>query len=870
MAPTLRSSSSRIHSRPTTPSDAPIMASTNTSVPESTRPSKQRRTGRNTRETTDPPQNAPEQQDNGGKDWAEPPARVPAPSYVDSPWSGHCDSRNPVLSTMRPLGARPSPADLRKVGLMPKPVAPIIPAKRRSGVESNEPAPQKPKPLIDISAFGTIPIPTSADINVEKLKVAVREALRLAIETDNRPVSRGLLRLWESSGSDPFLLSVLEGVCQGNPGSREKSAFQSVMRAAWDEIKAEEALAQAEEEKEEEEAEVDSMPTVPRARSASSVSSLSSLNTFEDADANGVSAQLSELAPGLKASHAKGKHTRSAGIHKGATDLTARHSMPPITVSSQLKHALEEDDTRSEELDRIDRVKRIKLQTPLPTIVPPESQVRPSHPTDIPTPVRSPTPPFVHPSAPTPPPAPSAAPATSAASVLLGPSTASSGENAESLPESRASSEAGDNRRLTPTMGDDSESEEERPDNDEVCHECNNIGNLLCCDGCTNSYHFSCLKPPLDPNNPPEGDWYCPKCAMRRSFRSLSSKFDQRFGKKEVRDFQLPARIRDHFTGVRVNKKDGQSYEAIVPMPKPKGRRGYRSGTYDDSHLFRTADALGAPIFCFACAGSAASGRPVMQCDVCPLGWHMDCLDPPMAAPPAQVPGSDLAYHNWICPNHAWHDYVYVIKDEEGYDVHRRIRRPKHPRMVDIDVLLSDDEVTQLEEQEEGSIRYRVSEHGLKHTFITQVKRPVNPTGCPPATHTDSADRENEEYKLLKANANKFLQQANADFAKIMSGARAAFPTQTPSVADEPASITISNSRTAAERQAAVNLVEFAQREHIGPPDVSDRMSLLIDQLRANAPEIRPSAETEVASLQALKALIDRRIQDLSAQSQQS
>ncbi|PYH41558.1 putative PHD finger domain protein [Aspergillus saccharolyticus JOP 1030-1] len=840
MAPTLRSSSSRVHSPPTTPFDAPMMASTNTSVPEATRSSKQRRTGINSRSATAPPQNAPEQQDNGSKEWAEPLARAPAPSYADSPWSNHCDSRNPVLNTMRPLGTRPSPADLRKVGLMPKTIPPIIPAKRRSGVESNEPAPQKASPLVDISAFATLPIPTSAHVDVEKIKVAVREALRLATETENRPVSRGLLRLWESCLDDPFALSVLEGVCQGNPGSREKSAFQTIMRAAWDEVKAEEARAQAE--AIQEGTETDSVPIVPRARSASSVSSLSSVNTFEDVDAGAAAAQVPGLAPGSKVPRAKAKHTRSAGLSKGATDLTARHSMPPTTVSTQVKHALEEDEVQSEELDRIDRIKRIKLQTPLPTIIPTESQVRPLQPTDIPTPGRSPTPPFAHPSAPTPPPFLSDRPAPQADLVT----SASLGETADNLPDSRASSEAGDNRRLTPTMVD---TEDERPDNDEICHECNNSGNLLCCDGCTNSYHFSCLKPPLDPNNPPEGDWYCPKCAMRRSFRSITSKFDQRYGgKKEVKDFQLPPRIRDHFTGVRVNKKDSQSYEAIVPMPKPKGRRGYRNGTYDDPHLFRTVDALGAPIFCFACAGNAASGRPIIQCDVCPLSWHLDCLDPPMAAPPAQVPGSDLAHHNWICPNHAWHDYVYAIKDEEGYDVYKRIRRPKHPRMVDIDVLLSDDEITQMEDQEEGSVRYRVSEQGIKHTFISQVKR------------------ENVEYQLLKANANKFLEHATAEYDKLIADARAALPPPQPLLADEDASTTISNSRTVAERQAAANLLEFAQQEHLASPDAGDRMSLLIDQLRANAPEIRPSAETEIASLQALKDLIDRRVRDLAAQ----
>lgn len=51
---------------------------------------------------------------------------------------------------------------------------------------------------------------------------------------------------------------------------------------------------------------------------------------------------------------------------------------------------------------------------------------------------------------------------------------------------------------------------------------------------------------------------------------------------------------------------------------------------------------------CFVCIPSHRSCRlaPLIQCDYCPLLFHMDCLDPPLTALPAG---------KWMCPNHVEH-----------------------------------------------------------------------------------------------------------------------------------------------------------------------------------------------------------------------
>ncbi|GLB18140.1 hypothetical protein AtubIFM61612_008031 [Aspergillus tubingensis] len=839
MAPNLRSSSHAWsnNSRPSTPLGAPTTASTASSLTDSTRPRKQRRTGWNSRVATDPPQDPPsrtqsrlEQSKNEASDtlsdtnlldssagWVEPPLREPEPSFADTPWCNVSHHANPVLSSMRPLGTMPSAADLRKVGLAPiKPSVQNISAKKESRATPNgeggdtkpqtpltpaeepmdEPLSTKNKASPDMSAFTSLPVPTSTDVDVDRIKVAVEKALRLALETNNRPVSRGLIRLWETCNKDPFALSILDGICQENPGPRERSAFQSVMRAAWKEVQAE-----ADED-------IATAPVLARPRSASSISSLSSA----------VSLDAETFAPGMAPGAATSRaRARGRKAKRGAPKKKEPVAPPSAATAPPQKHALEDEPNPEEEA----RIKRTRLQKPLPTIIALESQMRSSLASDpqqsnVPSPV------------------PTAASRSQPASL-------GAGVSSRQRSESPASSDAGDNRRLTPTLTSDNE----RQENNDFCHNCNGSGQLLCCDGCPNSFHFSCLNPPLDPANPPEGDWFCPKCSLSKPMTSLLGSLDN----APQKDYLLPLGIRDYFTGVATGEEN--KYDEVVPLPKFYPRRGARHGRYDDPYLLRTQDSKGNVILCAACGRTSGGRQPIIQCDYCPCAFHMDCCDPPMPMPPIQKGGSNRRNHSWMCPNHVWHDLQYWVKDEEGYDVLKRIRRPKRPRMIDVEVLPDEEEVERMEEQEEEGIMYRVSERGLKMDFIQTVKR------------------ENEEYKLMKEAAGKYLDYATSEFDKLVAKANAFYSSQKPALPEEDTAATILNSRTIAEREAAANLISLAQGDgptRQGPED--GKIGLLIDQLKANAPPDLPSANTEIASLRALQNLIEQRIQVLNAQSE--
>ncbi|KAF7596741.1 hypothetical protein BBP40_000169 [Aspergillus hancockii] len=848
MAPNLRSSSHARsnNSRPSTPLNAPIAPSPASSFTESTRPRKQRRTGRHSRVATDPPHDTLSQGQSQlgqfraeasdtvsdsqlaekGIEWVEPPVRVPAPSYADTPWSAVSSDANPVLATMRPLGTMPSAADLRKAGLAPaKPSTQNIVAKKEPRSVPNgdkevgkpqtpltpaeEPTPEAGPPpkdvaVQDVTTFTALPVPNSTDVNVEKLRSAVESALHLAAETGNRPVIRGLLRLWETCGKDSFALSVLDGVCQANPGPREQSAFQTVMRSAWKEVQSEvnpEVVPIV-------------IPPMGRTRSASSVSSLSSAKSIDaESFAPGV-------APGTAnaRARARGKHTKSAQKAKDseASEPPSRRSaFPPSDSAFQRRRALEENPEFSAEAVKS---KRTRLQKSLPRIAASESRLRSSLISEPPSDMSTP------------------APAVAGRSQTV-PDGVVADRRGRS--ESPASSDAGDNRRLTPTMATSRDNEEE---NNDFCRECNGSGQLLCCDGCINSFHFSCLNPPLDPANPPEGDWFCPRCSVSRPMGNILFTV----GKISHKDFSLPSRLRDYFAGVRTG--DSGRYEEVAPLPRinARGGRGNRSGRYDDPFLLRTVDAKGNLIFCHGCGRTSNGRRPIIQCDYCPLAFHMDCVDPPLAIPPNQRPGSDKTHHNWMCPDHTWHEKFFVDVDDDGYEIEKRIRRPKNPRLIDVEVLPDEEEAEKIEEQEEEGIMYRVSEKGVKLNFIERVKR------------------ENEELAMKGAVMDRYFEYVRQKHDELTAKAHAFYSSQNPDVPDDDTTAAILNSRTIAEREAAANLISFALGNSAEAQN--SKINLLIDQLKANAPEDLPSAETEIASLRSLQKLIELRISNLIGQ----
>lgn len=164
---------------------------------------------------------------------------------------------------------------------------------------------------------------------------------------------------------------------------------------------------------------------------------------------------------------------------------------------------------------------------------------------------------------------------------------------------------------------------------------------------------------------------------------------------------------------------------------------------YDETPDFtKTKDSKGNTILCYSCSKSSLGGRPIIQCDYCGENWHLDCLDPPLANPPARnLEGKKL--HDWMCPLHADHelrkvDTSLLNSRIGGRKVH--IRKPRNAKVVEtslrrglrnngvIEVIDDDDDDTgsefyDEEDSQDEAIVYRLPASGIKLDFIDKVKK---------------------------------------------------------------------------------------------------------------------------------------------------
>jgi hypothetical protein len=170
-----------------------------------------------------------------------------------------------------------------------------------------------------------------------------------------------------------------------------------------------------------------------------------------------------------------------------------------------------------------------------------------------------------------------------------------------------------------------------------------------------------------------------------------------------------------------------------------RNRPGY---TDEPPDFTKVKDAKGKTMLCYSCGKSSGGNRLLIPCDFCGEHWHLDCLDPPRANPPARNQDGQKA-HDWMCPLHADHELRKVDTSllnprNVGRKVH--IRKPRNAKVVEtslrrgfrnngiVDVINDDDsdesgsEFYDEDTQDEGVV-YRLPASGIKLDFIDKVKR---------------------------------------------------------------------------------------------------------------------------------------------------
>ncbi|KAJ2384462.1 hypothetical protein GGI05_005002, partial [Coemansia sp. RSA 2603] len=271
----------------------------------------------------------------------------------------------------------------------------------------------------------------------------------------------------------------------------------------------------------------------------------------------------------------------------------------------------------------------------------------------------------------------------------------------------------------------------------DVCDACGQPGQFICCELCPRVFHFLCVNPPMTVEAVNQTEhWYCRQCTHRvdkkRKSRAhaknilypLISSIDR----ENPRVFSIPDDIRRQFDGIEADV-DG----SFVDTRAAKQLRVNYGPTNRD--FTRLVDDHHDPIMCYRCGLSALHG-PVIRCDYCPLNWHWDCLDPPMAAAPP-------ARKRWMCPNHADHAMQHKhrkFRKERIVDLTDLPEDPRNGIVVDI----IDDDPPWQQQMQDPKVKYRISSSRVRREFSRNA-RPCRVDVSEPASPKDRLYRSEEE-----------------------------------------------------------------------------------------------------------------------------
>ncbi|KAK1457562.1 PHD-finger domain-containing protein [Colletotrichum cuscutae] len=296
-------------------------------------------------------------------------------------------------------------------------------------------------------------------------------------------------------------------------------------------------------------------------------------------------------------------------------------------------------------------------------------------------------------------------------------------------------------------------------ENDDYCSACSGVGELVCCENCSRSFHFECVDLGLGDTLPEE--WFCNVCFSSR-YPTRVPEHKGPFGglmntleKTNPRAYKLPQGVRVYFEGVKVGPEG--EYEDVVVPAKPK-KKGYEEAP----DFFKVRETDGSAVLCHNCQHPTADNRAIIPCSLCGLHWHLDCLDPPLAIPPV--------VRTWRCPAHA--DDLLATLPEELAPAHRfrKIkgapvivpafsRGMKNNGFIEIDDEESEDENSGWSDVKTFGRVYKLSSKGVVLDFISQLRKDgaghikgstaSNTVQAPPVSEPMSARSRVEQQAVL-------------------------------------------------------------------------------------------------------------------------
>ncbi|KAK2732126.1 phd-finger domain-containing protein [Colletotrichum kahawae] len=348
-------------------------------------------------------------------------------------------------------------------------------------------------------------------------------------------------------------------------------------------------------------------------------------------------------------------------------------------------------------------------------------------------------------------------------------------------------------------------------ENDDYCSACGGVGELVCCENCSRSFHFECVDLGLGDTLPEE--WFCNVCFSTR-YPTRVPEHKGPFGgllngleKTNPQAFKLPRPVQLYFEGVKIGPEG--EYEDVVVPTKPK-KKGYEEAP----DFFKVRDADSSAVLCHNCQHPATDNRAIIPCSLCGLYWHLDCLDPPLAIPPV--------VRTWRCPVHA--DDLLATLPEQLAPAHRFRKIKGAPTITP------------------------AFSRGMRNNGFIEIEEEESSD----ETGWSDVKTFGRVYKLpAKGVVLDFISQLRKDGAGYIAGSQplaGAQPHQTSPPLD---------SRTLAEQQAVFNMVELA----------STRPSNKLDDLTQ---ALLMSADADVLSIMARGSAENFANGDLNANDKQS
>ncbi|XP_076253817.1 uncharacterized protein LOC143192376 isoform X2 [Rhynchophorus ferrugineus] len=224
---------------------------------------------------------------------------------------------------------------------------------------------------------------------------------------------------------------------------------------------------------------------------------------------------------------------------------------------------------------------------------------------------------------------------------------------------------------IAPPTSDKKEKKEKKPEhpyfkrpgkghNHDSCDACGEGGDLICCDKCPSSFHLGCHDPPLDFKDIPQGDWLCHSCKYHKKHgqggfarrRSSSTPSPGLSNSKTTKKLKLsPMDVLIEAANAMNPKQFELPRSLTVPntffpgSDKMENIRLFKKLKQRD-HEKQPSGLVSLPAKkCAECRKSCRIA-PLVACDFCPSFYHLDCLDPPLTAPPTGI---------WMCPLHIEH-----------------------------------------------------------------------------------------------------------------------------------------------------------------------------------------------------------------------